>query len=153
MTLPKKDLDSLDREIIFELQEDARRSYKSIAAKLDVSESTVSNRVNRLVKSGILKLQARVDPFHLPNKVAAVIGLNLERREHAKAISQIERITEVTAVWNATGKYDLMCEVMVDSMDQLNKFLFDGGLDGVENVRFTESFIILASKTKYFKLH
>lgn len=152
MTLPQKDLDSLDKSIILELQEDARRPYKAIAAKLNVSETTISNRVTRLIGSGILKLEARVDPFHLPNKVAGVIALNLTTRAHQEILEAIEKLPEVTAVWNATGKYDLMVEVMVDSIDQLNRFLFSSGMEKMEAIHSTESFVILSSRTKYFKL-
>ncbi len=50
MTSPDKDIDCLDRKIIIELQEDARRLYKDIAGHLKVSEGTVKNRVMRLIK-------------------------------------------------------------------------------------------------------
>jgi Lrp/AsnC family transcriptional regulator for asnA, asnC and gidA len=68
MTLPKNKIDDLDRNIILELQEDARRSYKEIAMKFKVAESTISNRVNRMLENDILKLQARVNPFEIENK-------------------------------------------------------------------------------------
>jgi Lrp/AsnC family transcriptional regulator for asnA, asnC and gidA len=68
MTLPKNKIDDLDRNIILELQEDARCSYKEIAMKFKVAESTISNRVNRMLENDILKLQARVNPFEIENK-------------------------------------------------------------------------------------
>ena len=107
MALSDNHIDDLDRSIIMELQEEARRPYKEIAAKLGVSESTISNRVNRLQRTGILKLEARVDPFKLANKVAAIIGIKLERRGHVQAVEEIRKIPEVSAVYVATGKYDL----------------------------------------------
>ena len=152
MTLPKKELDELDRKIIWELQEDARRPYKKIAAKLNVAESTIGNRVNRLLESGVLKLEARVDPFALPNKVAALVGINLERREQMSVIHEIQKLPAVNAVWVSTGKYDLFAEVMADSITDLNDFIFDRGLGRIEKIRFTESYIMLHSNSKFFKL-
>jgi len=58
MTAAMKDIDALDRKIILELQEDARRPYKDIAGKLNVSEGTIKNRVTRLINRGVLKLEA-----------------------------------------------------------------------------------------------
>ena len=152
MTHAPQNLDRLDRDIILELQQNARRSFKSIAAKLQVSESTISNRVNRLTGSGVLKLQARVDPFCLPHQVAALIGMNLERRCHQTAIAQIENLPGVNAVWRTTGKYDLFVEVMVDSIEMLNEFLFSAGLDRIEGLTFTETYLVLNSRTKFFKV-
>ena len=153
MAFSDSSIDALDRGIILELQEDARRPYKEIAAKLSVSESTISNRVNRLLRSGILKLEARVDPFRLTNKIAAVIGIKLERRGHLQAIDEISKLPNVSAVYVATGKYDLFIEVMEDSIADLNEFLFHRSqLSKVKNIEATETFILLSSSTKFFKL-
>lgn len=153
MALSDNHIDDLDRNIILELQEDARRPYKEVAAKLSVSESTISNRVNRLLRTGILKLQARVDPFSLTNKIAAIIGIKLERRGHLQAIEEIGKIPGVSAVYVATGKYDLFIEVMEDSIADLNDFLFHKTrLNKMKNIVATETFILLSSDTKFFKL-
>ena len=63
MATAEHNLDDIDRKIILELQEDARRQFKIIAKKLRVSEGTIKNRVTRLKNRGILKLEARVNPF------------------------------------------------------------------------------------------
>ena len=153
MALASNQIDHLDRSIILELQEDARRPYKEIAAKLGVSESTISNRVGRLVRNGILKLEARVDPFKLANKVAAIVGIKLERRGHMQAVSEISRLPGVSAVYAATGEYDLFIEVMEDSIADLNEFLFHKSrLSRIKNVIATETFILLNTENKYFKL-
>jgi Lrp/AsnC family transcriptional regulator, regulator for asnA, asnC and gidA len=153
VALSDNKIDELDRGIILELQEDARRPYKEIASKLSVSEGTISNRVNRLLRSGILKLEARVNPFQLANKVAAIIGIKLERRGHLQAIDEISQIPGVSAVYVATGKYDLFIEVMEDSIADLNDFLFNKSqLSKIKNVVATETFILLSSNTKFFKL-
>ena len=153
MALIDNHIDDLDRSIILELQEDARRPYKEIAAKLGVSESTISNRVNRLTRTGILKLEARVDPFRLTSKVAAIIGIKLERRGHIQAVEEISKLPGVSAVYVATGEYDLFIEVMEDSIADLNEFLFHKSrLNKIKNIVATETFILLSSTTKFFKL-
>ncbi len=152
MTLPTNELDQLEQDIIIELQEDARKSFKSIAAKLKVSESTISNRVNRLVASGILKLEARVNPFKLSNKVVAVVGINVKNREHEDTIKKVQAISGVNAVWVTTGKYDLFAEVMADSINDLNNFIFREGLGKIDEITFTETYIVLYSNSKYFKI-
>lgn len=146
------EIDKLDREIILELQEDARRQFKIIAGKLKVSEGTIKNRVERLINQDILKLEARVNPFALPRRISAIVGVNLIGRNHEEMINKIEKIPWVTSVWNATGRFDLFFEVMVDSLNSLNDVLYKRALDEIGGISYTETFVILSSKTKYFKI-
>lgn len=152
MTTATKNIDALDRKITLELQEDARKPYKDIAAELNVSEGTVKNRVTRLINKGVLKLEARVDPFALPHRVAAIVGVNLKERNHKEKMKEIEKIPGVTSVWNATGRFDLFFEVMVDSLNALNEVLFEKNLQEIGGISYTETFVLLSSNTKYFKL-
>ncbi len=145
-------LDNIDRKIILELQKDARRQYKLIAKKLNVSEGTIKNRVTRLINRGILKLEARVNPFALPNQISAIVGVNLKERNHEEKIKAIEKIPGITSVWNAAGRFDLFFEIMVDSLNSLNDILFGKDLKKIGGISYTETYIILYSNTKYFKL-
>jgi len=148
----KGDIDNLDKNIILELQEDARRPYKKIARKLRVSEGTIRNRVARLLDRGILKLEARVDPFAFPHKISAIVGVTLKERDQEQKIKEIEQIPCVTSVWNATGRYDIFFELMVDSLDELNNVLFRHDLNNIGGIAITETFVTLWSRTKFFKL-
>lgn len=95
-----------------------------ISRKLNVSEGTIKNRVTRLINRGVLKLEARVNSFALPNRISAIVGVNLNERTHGKKIKEIEKNPGVTSVWNAAGRFDLFFEIMVDSMQSLNDVLF-----------------------------
>ena len=152
MTLQDGNMDDLENLIVKALQNDARKSFKSIAADLDVSESTISNRVNRLVQNGILKLEARVNPFKLQNKVAALVGMNVRHGSPGETLREIEKLPNVNAVWVTTGKYDLFAEVMADSINDLNEFVFGDGLSRIHDITLTETHIMLHSDTKYFKV-
>ncbi len=152
MTEAIKNIDNLDRNIILALQDDARRPYKDIAGEFKVSEGTVKNRVTRLINRGILKLEARVNPFALPNRISAIVGVNLKERNHGEKIKEIEKIPGVTSAWNAAGRFDLFFEIMVDSISSLNDVLFRNDLERIGGISYTETFITLYSNTKYFKL-
>ena len=147
-----REIDELDRKIIHELQGDARAPFKDIAKRLRISEGTARNRVIKLMDRGVLKLEARVDPFALPHKIPALVGVSLRERDPEQKMREIERIPGVTSVWNTTGPYDLFFEVMVDSLEELNKMLFGIDRNYVKGVARTETFVILSSSTKFFKL-
>ncbi|OEU47455.1 MAG: transcriptional regulator [Desulfobulbaceae bacterium S3730MH12] len=145
-------IDDLDKKIILALQIDARRPYKDLAKNFEVSEGTIKNRVTRLTGRGILILEARVDPFALGNQIAAIVGVNLKDRNHEDKIKEIEKIKGVTSVWNATGRFDVFFEIMVDSLSALNDVLFRKDLNEIGGITYTETFVLLHSSTKYFKL-
>ena len=147
-----KAIDELDRKVIYELQGDARISFKDVGKRLRISEGTARNRVIKLIDRGVLKLEARVDPFALPHKIPALVGVSLREMDPEQKMREIERIPGVTSVWNTTGPYDLFFEVMVDSLQELNKILFGIDRNYVKGVSRTETFVILSSNTKFFKL-
>jgi len=97
-------------------------------------------------------LEARVNPFALPNRISAIVGVNLKERNHEEKIKEIEKIPGVTSAWNAAGRFDLFFEIMVDSMKSLNDVLFRNDLERIGGISYTETFITLYSNTKYFKL-
>ena len=147
-----KDIDELDGRIIHELQDDARAPFKDIAKRLRISEGTARNRVIRLIDRGVLKLEARVNPFSLPHKIPALVGVSLRDRDPEQKMKEIEKVPGITSVWNTTGPYDLFFEVMVDSLQELNEILFRIDRNYVKGVLRTETFVTLSSNTKFFKL-
>jgi Lrp/AsnC family transcriptional regulator for asnA, asnC and gidA len=147
-----REIDELDRKIIHELQGDARAPFKDIGKRLRISEGTARNRVIKLMDRGVLKLEARVDPFALPHKIPALVGVSLREKDPEEKMREIENIPGVTSVWNTTGPYDLFFEVMVDSLQELNRILFGIDRNYVKGVARTETFVILSSSTKFFKL-
>jgi DNA-binding Lrp family transcriptional regulator len=54
MTAVKEKLDELDLRIVDLLSEDPRRPVKNIAEEIGVTRLTVSRRLNKLVKSGLI---------------------------------------------------------------------------------------------------
>ena len=57
-------LDDRDREILAALQEDARATYADIARRVNLSPSSVHDRVRKLEQGGVIRAyRAEVDPF------------------------------------------------------------------------------------------
>ncbi|SDP73868.1 Lrp/AsnC ligand binding domain-containing protein [Desulforhopalus singaporensis] len=89
----------------------------------------------------------------MDNKVAAILGVTLTNRTHFDSLEELDRIPGVSAVYVATGKYDLFVEVMMDSIENLDQLLFSKeGFGGIEYIAGTETFNVLNAKTKFFKL-
>src|SRR5690242_8051678 len=71
------ELEELDLEIIRALQHDARRSLVKVAASLNVPESTVRNRLNRMVDRDLVEFAVATNPLRFGYDVWAIIEIQV----------------------------------------------------------------------------
>ena len=140
--------DSLDWKIIEILREEAIPN-STIADQLGVSEGTIRARLKKLREAGILQIRALINPDVLSNKQLVIIGLTVAeaRLLDAKA-TEVAALPGVLSVSIASGRYDLMVEVLTDSNRGLVNFLTES-LASVGGIRSSESFIMLKSYQKF----
>jgi Lrp/AsnC family transcriptional regulator for asnA, asnC and gidA len=85
----KENLDHLDYQIIQELHQDARSSASHIARKTKSNERTVRKRIERLVKDGVIRLTAIIDPEAFGYITAADIFLEADPSFEAEILFQL----------------------------------------------------------------
>jgi len=124
---------------------------KDIAKKLKVSDGTIRFRTRRMIRKNILRITASINPFALENSILALVGMQLERRTHKKTMETISKLRGVMSVCNATGRYDLLVEVFLDSQRELNRFLMED-LSRIGGINTTETFIYLDAINKWVEL-
>ncbi len=91
-------IDDLDLEIIRQLQDDARMSYREIGRKLDVPHTTIFTRTERLIKSGIIKkFSAILHPHDIGLQTGFIFvkALPSESNRIAKSISEFDEVRNV----------------------------------------------------------
>ena len=123
---PNSDLiDRIDRDILAQLQHDARISNKELAAKVGLAPSSCLARVKRLEGSGaLLGYHAEVDPRAYGVTLEALVAIRLEK--HARgAIAAFERhlatLPEVRGVFHVAGANDYLVHVAVRDADHLRE--------------------------------
>jgi Lrp/AsnC family transcriptional regulator for asnA, asnC and gidA len=112
-------LDETDQEIVRQLQQDGRRSYREMARSLDVSEGTVRWRVKRLQDTGALRIAAIADPFRLGYTVLASMFLRVSPAELERVIETLVGWQEVVYVSSCTGRVDVYIQVVCRSHEDL----------------------------------
>jgi Lrp/AsnC family transcriptional regulator for asnA, asnC and gidA len=136
--------DQIDWKII-DILRDGYEANNSVAARLGVSEGTIRARLKRLKKAGILTIKALINPDVLENKQLVMVAMNVaESRLLEHKAGEIARLTGVLSVSLASGRFDLMAEVLVDS----NKGLTEE-LSTIEGITRSESFIMLKNYNKF----
>ncbi len=134
-------LDDVSKAIIEQLQRDGRAPYASIGKAVGLSEAAVRQRVQRMLDAGVVQVVAVSNPFQLGFTRAAMIGLKVEGSMEAVA-EQIAKMPEIDYVVVTAGSFDLLCEVVCESDEQLLAILQDR-LRAIPEVRSTETFVYL----------
>jgi Lrp/AsnC family transcriptional regulator for asnA, asnC and gidA len=140
--------DETDWKIIKILQE----SYvpnNTIARELGISEGTVRARLKKLKEAGILQVRALINPDVLENKQLVLVAMRVaESKLLDLKAEELSHLPNVLSVSIASGRYDLVAEVLLDSNRGLVQFLTEE-LSTVEGILSSESFIMLKNYGKY----
>ena len=121
----------------------------TIARKLGVSEGTVRSRLKRLKEAGILQVRALINPDVLENQQLVIVAIRVaESKLLERKAEELSRLPNVLSVSIASGRYDLIAEVLLDSNRGLVRFLTEE-LSTIEGILASESFIMLKSYQKY----
>jgi DNA-binding Lrp family transcriptional regulator len=117
-------LDGLDLEIIRHLNQDARKSFRDVARQLGVSTSTISARVRRLEKRGIITgyvpvIDQRKVGFDLP----VVVGLRISKGKLLEVQRKIAEDPRVYGVYDVTGEWDSIIMARFKNTSELDSFI------------------------------
>jgi Lrp/AsnC family transcriptional regulator for asnA, asnC and gidA len=133
-------LDATNLAIIRHLR-DGRKSFKSIADTLNLSENTVRSRVQRMIEDGLLQISSLVDPDSLEGHRAILIGVKLKTPSLVAKGAEFSRLKGVVSVSVVTGRFDLFLVVLLKPGFDLLQF-FTEELSTIADVLSTETFII-----------
>jgi len=134
---PPTALDNLDIELIGELQRDGRASFRDIAGRLHVSERVISSRFAHLVEQGAVRVIAVGNPIDLGFHAVAWLGINLrESGDFEVVAAELSAVRQVSYVVAASGRYDLMAEIVCRSREDVLATLSDriGRIEGIGHV-------------------
>ena len=116
-------LDQTDQRILNELQMDARQSNAVIARAVGVSEATVRRRIKNLLREEALYIAAVPEPEKFGFTLAALVGFSVAPNSLERAAATLVACPEVVFLGSATGRFDMLGEVMVRDQDDLRLFL------------------------------
>ncbi|MDC0852324.1 Lrp/AsnC family transcriptional regulator [Euryarchaeota archaeon] len=127
-------LDEIDQKIIRVLEKDARTSLRKISELVDVSLGTVSNRVKKMEKNGVIKgYSVILNPDEIGWELNVVIGLRIQKGRLIEIQEKIARDSRVHGVYDVTGDFDSMVIARAKNrkdLDDLSKNVLS--IDGVE---------------------
>lgn len=145
------EFDETDTKILKNLLVDARLSARQLAYKLGLSTVTVLTRIKKLEQKKIITgYTARLDHQILGYDLVAIIEIKTAKGKMLEIESKIAENENVCAVYDITGKADILLIGKFKNRDELSRFV--KSLSTIPNVENTETHIVLNTIKEDFRL-
>ena len=120
-------LDTLDKNILTELQHDARISNAELARRVNLSPPATLMRVKRLEEEGFTQsYTALLNRQKLGYDLLCFISVSLQLHDTEQVtgfIKTIQEMPEVLECHHVTGEYDYLLKVVTRNTEDLEDFL------------------------------
>jgi Lrp/AsnC family transcriptional regulator, regulator for asnA, asnC and gidA len=135
-------MDELDDAIIGKLNDNARKSYRELARELNVSLTTISNRIKKLEDEKIIERYIPIiNQEKLGYDLTAVINVKISHGKLLEVQEKISKDTHVSDVYDITGEWDSLIIAHFKDRRDLNGFI--KGVLSLENVEKTNTQLVL----------
>src|SRR5579875_2516053 len=105
-------LDDTDHALLAALRADGRAPVAVLARELGISRATVTNRIDRLIKAGvIIGFTARIRDEGDPHLIRAISLIEVEGRTTDSVIRALRGLPEISALHTTNGGWDLVAEL------------------------------------------
>ncbi|MBB3994592.1 DNA-binding Lrp family transcriptional regulator [Sulfitobacter undariae] len=138
-------LDEIDDRLIAALRHDARASLSDLAARLEMSRTTVRSRLARLQQRGEIvgfSVITRADVARDPVRGLMMIGIEGRGAERIKR--QLGGMAELRAVHSTNGRWDLIVEIGTATLLELDRVL--DRIRKLEGVVASETSLLLSTQ-------
>jgi len=133
--------DAIDTKILEALMADGRASFREIAKRTSLTTPTVSARLARMTRAGLIKKFIPVlSADSVDRGVLAILTLKVESASAEKVAKTLAKLREVEDVYMTTGQ-NITLKVALNDVDGLESFL-KRNLLGRPGVSVTSSQII-----------
>ena len=148
-------MDDIDRKILNLLQDNYRVSYQELSNKIGMAASTIHNRVQNMLDSGIIKeFDTLIDPFKIGYETVAMLGLSVDPLKISEVANKLASYEQIQLIGTTTGDHDIIAKVIEKNEKALWRFINEKvkTIKGVRSQMDVSSFIDIFKMTHKIKL-
>jgi Lrp/AsnC family transcriptional regulator for asnA, asnC and gidA len=135
-------LDAIDRQIVTYLSEDGRISSAEITRRIGhVSERAVRYRIDRLIRSGVIRVRAIVNPVAVGYEVIGDVMIEVAPGQLQDVAESLVQFDNVSYVAGSVGDGDLNIQIYARDTEDLLRFV-DEQICKVPNVTRTRTMMV-----------
>lgn len=140
-----RELTAQDQLLIQLLRQNARASVTDLAKDMNLSRTTVQQRLNRLEEQGVITgYTVRLSPKAEANAVQAHVMVKSDSQNSRQLTDSLSKIPQVETVLSVSGRYDYIVILRVADTQQLDDVLDQ--IWEVEGITGTESSVVLSTR-------
>ena len=137
--------DATDKRLLALLRRNSRAAIAELARDLNLSRSTVKDRIDRLENRGIIKGYSLVlSDEYTRGHVSAHVMIKLDSGKSSHIIRNLRQIEQITTAYAVSGIYDLIVLVEADSTGELDQVL--DSVRELEGIKETLTSVVLSTK-------
>ena len=134
-------MDNTDAVILNELRNNGRISNAALAKKVNLSPSTVLERVRRLRENGVIKgFQSRFDLVKIGYGLTVLIELRTVKNigTDNSIGKELMRFPEIIEIHDVAGECDYLLKAVTENTETLGRLLVKiGRIQGIQSTRTT----------------
>lgn len=137
----------MDRNLIAALREDGRASLSDLAARLQMSRTTVRTRIERLQTRGDIvgyTVVLKEDLADMP--VRGLMMIAIAGQGTARIIRRLNGMSELRKVHSTNGRWDVIVEIGVDTLEAFDQTL--NRIREIDGVTESETSLLLSTKKR-----
>ncbi len=140
----KVNIDAIDKTILHELMEDARKPILEIARSIGISGAAIHQRLRKLEKAGLIEgSKLVINPRILGYTTLAFVGIYLDKAVSSpQAVKKLKEIPEVLECHYTTGNWSIFLKILCKNNEHLMAVL-NKNIQAIDGVSRTETFISL----------
>jgi DNA-binding Lrp family transcriptional regulator len=117
-------MNETDHMLLSLLRQNARTSIATLASKLKVSRGTITNRIEKMEREGVIVgYTVRVRPDKQTDDIKAWMSIAVEGNQTRAVISSLLGEPSVAALYDTNGRWDLLAELRAENLQELSKTL------------------------------
>lgn len=138
------EIDGIDKEILRDLMEDARKPILQIANKIGISGAAIHQRLKNLEQAGVISgSKFVIDAKVLGYSTMAFVGIYLDKAiSNPDAVKELKKIPEVLECHYTTGNWSILIKIICKDNEHLMQLL-NKKIQAINGVSRTETFISL----------
>lgn len=138
------EIDGIDKEILRDLMQDARKPILQIANKIGISGAAIHQRLRKLEQAGVISgSKFVVNTKVLGYSTMAFVGIYLDKASsNSEAVRELKKIPEVLECHYTTGNWSILIKIICRDNEHLMQLL-NKKIQPIAGVSRTETFISL----------
>lgn len=138
------EIDGIDKEILRDLMEDARKPILQIANKIGISGAAIHQRLRKLEQAGVISgSKFIINTKVLGYSTVAFIGIYLEKASNnPEVVKELKKIPEVLECHYTTGNWSILIKIICKDNEHLMQLL-NKKIQPIAGVSRTETYISL----------